>query len=268
LAGIVHKDDNAAAAATPIMAGAARPATVSTSGKKNLIVNADDFGQGPGINRGIIEAHEHGIVTSASFMTRWPAAVEAARYARRHRELSVGLHLDFGEWVFRGENWESLYSVVNLDDAAAVEREVQRQFDSFFEFIGSAPSHVNSHQHIHMREPVRSVVLRMCQNLGIPLRNLDPGLHYFTKFYGQTAEGLPYPDYISLKWLTEILSHLIPDGWTVLTCHPGYVDDITTMYRLERLDELKVLCDPRIRALIDELGIKLCSFGDWSALRG
>jgi hypothetical protein len=36
------------------------------NGEKYLIVNADDFGQSPGINRGIIEAHEHGILTSAS----------------------------------------------------------------------------------------------------------------------------------------------------------------------------------------------------------
>ena len=63
-----------------------------------LIVNADDFGQSRGINRGITEAHEQGIVTSASLMVRWPAAPEAAAYARSHGSLSLGLHFDFGEW--------------------------------------------------------------------------------------------------------------------------------------------------------------------------
>ena len=56
-----------------------------------LIVNADDFGQSPGVNRGIIEAHEHGIVTSASLMVRWPAAASAAAYAREHARLGLGL---------------------------------------------------------------------------------------------------------------------------------------------------------------------------------
>ena len=49
---------------------------------RRLIVNADDFGQSPGVNRGIIEAHQHGIVTSASLMVSWPAAAEAAAYGR------------------------------------------------------------------------------------------------------------------------------------------------------------------------------------------
>jgi predicted glycoside hydrolase/deacetylase ChbG (UPF0249 family) len=54
------------------------------------IVNADDFGQSAGINRGIVEAHQRGIVTSASLMVRWHAASEAAAaYARAHPRLSV-----------------------------------------------------------------------------------------------------------------------------------------------------------------------------------
>ncbi|MEX0802236.1 MAG: ChbG/HpnK family deacetylase [Candidatus Binatia bacterium] len=234
---------------------------------KYLIVNADDFGQSPGINRGIIEAHEHGIVTSASLMTRWGAAGEAAIYARQHPQLSVGLHLDLGEWIYRAGDWVPLYTVIPVDDQLAVEREISRQLEVFHHLMGKHPVHINSHQHIHMREPVRSVALKVCHDLGIPLRNLCPEVHYFTKFYGQTAEGLPLPTHISLDWLIEILSTLLPAGWTVLTCHPGYVDDIKTMYRQERSEELRVLCNPRIQAVIDALGIKLCSFNDWNYLK-
>jgi predicted glycoside hydrolase/deacetylase ChbG (UPF0249 family) len=236
------------------------------SGEKYLIVNADDFGQSPGINRGIIEAHEHGIVTSASLMTRWQAAGEAAKYARERPELNVGLHLDLGEWVYRGEEWVPLYTVISLDDPSAVEVEVSRQLEAFHCLLGKHPAHINSHQHVHMREPVRSIMLQVCQRLGVPLRNLSPELHYFTRFYGQTVKGLPLPTHISLEWLIEIISTLLPTGWTVLTCHPGYVDldDLNTMYRLERYEELQVLCDPRVQTVIDDLGIKLRSFDDWN----
>jgi predicted glycoside hydrolase/deacetylase ChbG (UPF0249 family) len=230
-----------------------------------LIVNADDFGQSPGVNRGIIEAHEHGIVTSASLMTRWLATGEAALYAREHPKLSLGLHLDLGEWAYRAGSWVPVYTVVPLDDRMAVEREVSHQLGMFRCLVGREPSHINSHQHIHMREPVRSVALQICESLGVPLRNLCPEVNYFTKFYGQTAEGLPLPDHISVDRLIDILSTL-PEGLTVLVCHPGYVDGLRTTYQMERAEELKALCHPRLLAAIRTLGIKLCSFNDWRYL--
>jgi len=236
---------------------------VRLNSEKYLIVNADDFGQSPGINRGIIEAHERGIVTSASLMTRWSAAGEAAAYAREHPRLSVGLHLDLGEWVYHDTGWVQLYKVISLDDRAAIQAEVSRQLEAFHRLLGKHPDHINSHQHVHMREPVRSVALEVCQSFGIPLRNVCSDLNYFTKFYGQTAEGLPFPSYISLEWLIEILTTHVPSGWTVLTCHPGYVDEVNTMYRLERFEELKVLCNPQVKAVIEKLGIRLRSFQDW-----
>ena len=235
-------------------------------GEKYLIVNADDFGQSPGVNRGIMQAHEHGIVTSASLMTRWLAAGEAALYAKKHTSLSVGLHLDFGEWIYRAETWVPLYTVVPLDDRLAVEREIYQQLDMFRCLMGTDPSHINSHQHIHMREPVRSIALQVCQSLGIPLRNLCPEVHYLAKFYGQTTEGLPLPMQITLARLIENLSTL-EDGLTVLICHPGDVDDLYTTYRQERTQELKVLCDPRLQVVIKALGIKLCSFNSWKQFK-
>ncbi len=85
-----------------------------------LIVNADDFGVTAGVNRGIAEAHERGIVTSASLMVRYPAAAEAAQYARRHLELSVGLHVELGEWLYDEGEWQLAYQVVDAADASAV----------------------------------------------------------------------------------------------------------------------------------------------------
>lgn len=120
---------------------------------------ADDFGQSPGVNRGIIEAHENGIVTSASLMTRWLAAGEASLNAREHPKLSLGLHLDLGEWIYRGGSWVPLYTVGALEDESAVEREVYRQVDIFRHLLGRDPTHINSHQHIHMRESARSECL-------------------------------------------------------------------------------------------------------------
>src|SRR5262245_1726991 len=92
-----------------------------------VIVNADDFGQTAGINRGIVQAHERGIVTSASLMVRWPAAAAAAAYARAHPRLSVGLHIDLGEWIHHDREWIALYERVDRADARAVEAEIRAQ---------------------------------------------------------------------------------------------------------------------------------------------
>src|SRR4051794_12324337 len=102
-----------------------------TSTRKYLIVNADDFGQSAGVTRGIIEAHERGIVMSTSLLVRWPAATEAARYARAHPGLAVGLHLDFGEWVLDGGGWRQLYRTVDVHDLGQVRSEALRQLELF-----------------------------------------------------------------------------------------------------------------------------------------
>ena len=117
-----------------------------------LIVNADDFGRSPGVNAGIVRAHEEGIVTSATLMVRWPDAAAAAAYGR-DGDLAVGLHLDLGEWAYRDGEWRELYVVVDDRDAAAVEAEVAAQLDRFEELMGRPPTHLDSHQHVHREGP-------------------------------------------------------------------------------------------------------------------
>jgi predicted glycoside hydrolase/deacetylase ChbG (UPF0249 family) len=60
---------------------------------KYCIVNGDDFGASCGINRGIIEVHRHGILTSTSLMVNMPCSEEAVVLGRDWPSLSVGLHV-------------------------------------------------------------------------------------------------------------------------------------------------------------------------------
>ncbi len=226
-----------------------------------LIVNADDFGLSDGVNRGIISAHEHGIVTSASLMVRWPAAVAAARYARRHPALGVGLHLDLGEWVYRDPEWVPLYEVVQLDDSAAVAAEVARQIEAFRRLTGQQPAHLDSHQHVHLDEPVRSILSEIATANAIPLRHCTPHVRYCGDFYGQTGKGLSLPKQISVDALLGILA-ACPPGVTELACHPGDGNHPESMYNAERAQEVQALCDPRVRAALPAQGITLVSFHD------
>jgi predicted glycoside hydrolase/deacetylase ChbG (UPF0249 family) len=226
-----------------------------------LIVNADDFGQSPGVNRGIIQCFEEGIVTSASLMVRWPAAAAAAEYARNRPELSVGLHVDLGEWACRGGEWVRIYTVVPEDDAAAVADEVARQLALFRTLVGHGPTHLDSHQHVHRAGPVRPVVCQAGRTLGVPVRHFS-AVHYCGDFYGQTKEGLTYPEGLGAERLIETVAAL-PAGITELGCHPGLGDDVESMYRTERTLEQATLCDPRIREALAKERIELRSFRDF-----
>ena len=226
---------------------------------RQLIVNADDFGQSPGVNQGVIEAHERGIVTSVSLMVRWPAAESAAAYARAHPSLTVGIHVDLGEWVFREDTWVPVYEVVPRNNPTRVAEEITRQLVEFRRLVGRPPTHIDSHQHVHRQKPVRSILLRIARHLGVPLRSYSRVVRYCGDFYGQTAQGSPLPELISVENLIAILTAL-PGGFTELGCHPGLADDLNTMYRTERTEEVSVLCDARVRTAIASLSVQLCSF--------
>jgi predicted glycoside hydrolase/deacetylase ChbG (UPF0249 family) len=227
--------------------------------KRCLIVNADDFGLSPGVNRGVIAAYQRGIVTSASLMVRWPAAAEAAAYAREHPDLALGLHLDLGEWVYREGAWLAAYEVVPAEDSTAVAEEAARQLAAFRRLVGQDPTHLDSHQHVHLREPVRAILTKMAGDLAVPLRHYEPKIRYCGDFYGQTGKGQPLPETISVDALIGILAALQP-GTTELACHPGLDDKLRSTYRSERAQEVRTLCDPRVRDRMASMEIELCSF--------
>jgi predicted glycoside hydrolase/deacetylase ChbG (UPF0249 family) len=218
---------------------------------KRLIVNADDFGASTGVNRGILECHTQGVVTSASLMTTGRAAREAAAIAKDHPELSVGLH-----WDVYGEDERDF----DTSDADAVRDELKRQIDAFVALVGREPTHVDSHRHAH-REAFE-VFRETVAPLGVPLRE-DGRVTYIGGFYGQWEWKKTDLRHVSVAFLSEVLAHEVGEGWTELACHPGYMTpDYKSVYSFEREVEIRTLTDPRIREMIDELSIVLRSYND------
>jgi chitin disaccharide deacetylase len=209
-----------------------------------LIVNADDLGYSSGITRGILEAHERGIVTSASMMVGEPGAEEAAEAARDAPALSVGLHavLEAG-----GE-------IAAPDEA---ERELERQLVRFERLVGRRPTHLDSHHHVHRDPRLRPVVEQFAARHGLPLRDRDAA--HCGEFYGRW-DGESHLDQVGVGSLLEILARLQADV-TELGCHPGYADGLRSSYTVEREHELRTLTDPRVRARVEELGIELIGWG-------
>ena len=201
---------------------------------RRLIVNADDLGFTPGINRGILEAHERGIVTSTSLMVDRPAAAEGAEIARATPSLSVGLHAVL-------DHQDELTVTAETCDA-----ELGRQLARFEELVGARPTHLDSHHHAHRNSRIRDVFLAFAERHALPMR--EHTVRHCPDYYGEPA--------IDVENLLLILGRL-SDGDTELGCHPGYADGLVSRYTVERERELDALTDPRVRARLDELGIEL-----------
>jgi chitin disaccharide deacetylase len=168
--------------------------------------------------------------------------------------------------VYAKGTWAPLYEVVSLNDHAAVRDEISRQVDRFRELTGGDPTHLDSHQHVHRRDPVRAVALELARALSVPLRGCTPGIRYRGEFYGQQEDGTPLPDAIAVASLVRLLGGLGP-GTSELGCHPGAANGLEAVYAKERAREVEALCHPTVAKAIDREGIKLLSFADVASPR-
>jgi chitin disaccharide deacetylase len=210
---------------------------------RNLIVNADDFGASEGVNRGILECHVDGVVTSASLMVGGSAAREAAEASRDHPRLSVGLHF--------------------VDDGEDVARALARQLDLFERLMGRPPTHVDSHHHFHRGDDVFPQFRALLEPLGVPLRG-DGRVAWIGGFYAQWEEGVTNLEYVSVGAFERLLREEVRAEWTELACHPGYQSPgFSSTYLAEREAELRTLTDARVQGAIPELGIQLASYAQF-----
>jgi predicted glycoside hydrolase/deacetylase ChbG (UPF0249 family) len=226
---------------------------------KNLIFNADDFGASTGVNRGILECHTHGVLTSTSLMVTGRAVQEAVAMSRDYPRLAIGLH-----WDVWGED-EREFDIENI---SAVRDEFRRQLDRFQQLMGRMPTHIDSHRHAHREPHLMPVFQELIAPLGLPLRDSPGSPGFVGGFYAQWEWQVTNLEYVSVPFLQRMLREEVPEGWTEFSCHPGYRSpDYTSVYLAEREEEVRTLTDPRIRATIAEEGIRLASYADYVAER-
>ena len=224
------------------------------SAPRTVIFNADDFGASEGVNRGIVECHTDGVLTSTSMMVTGAAVHEAVELSREHPRLAIGLH-----WDVYGEDERDF----NMADRAAIRDEFARQLDAFHELMGRGPTHVDSHRHAHREQ--FELFRELVEPLGVPLRG-DGTVNWVGGFYAQWEWGVTDLEHVSVAALTGILREEVGEGWTEVSCHPGYRSPgYRAMYLIEREAEVRTLTDPRIRATLDELGLELASYSDFLA---
>lgn len=226
---------------------------------KYLIVNADDFGASTGVNRGILDCHTRGIVTSTSLMVTGGAVDEAVAISRDHPALSIGLH-----WDVWGEDEREF----DLGDAQRIRDEFRRQLEEFYRLLGRLPTHVDSHRHAHREANVMPLFRELVAPLGVPLRD-DGRVRFVGGFYAQWEWKVTNLDYVSVPFLQRLFREEVLEGWTEISCHPGYRSpDYAAVYLSERESEVQTLTDPRIRQTIEDLNIRLVCHNDYQKIVG
>lgn len=151
---------------------------------KQLIVNGDDFGMAPGVNRAIVRAHREGILSSTSLLANGASFDEAVRLARENPRLGVGVHLNLtqgrplsdpgtlGALLGAGGEFlgsaEPLYfrMLLNRISEGAIEQEFRAQIEKVRD-AGLRPTHLDGHQHVHMWPPVFRVTARLAAEYGL-----------------------------------------------------------------------------------------------------
>ena len=164
--------------------------------------------------------------------------------AHQHPEITLSI-LPMGPTL-------ALYERIDLGDPHAVSEELDRQLETFERLLGRPPTHIDSHQHVHLREPVREAVIAAAGSLDVPVRRITPSIAYRGEFYGQTGRGEPVPQGITPEALARIVASLT-DGVTELACHPGIAWE-GSPYGEERTRETAVLSDPRAHEAVAAAG--------------
>ncbi len=260
-----------------------------------LIVNADDFGLTPGVNKAIVECYQRGVVTSATLMVNGRAAVEAALLAADNPGLGIGLHLNLTsgtplmppgnvsslldrDGAFPGMRqalWRLTTGRAKTDE---LEAEIRAQIDRLVG-LGIRPTHIDSHHHLHAHPRLRTLIRKICPRHGITKTR---GFHMSARSPKAMAvkmaaklpaagEALKTPDRFSgievmgdRDMAAAVRRELAKPGDTLeFMCHPGYADEQlsgATSYNQPRQAELMRLLSAEFAAVIDAAGVQMASF--------
>jgi predicted glycoside hydrolase/deacetylase ChbG (UPF0249 family) len=266
--------------------------------RKQLVVNADDFGFTPDVNEGIVEAHRRGILTATTLMANGEAFDDAVRLARATRSLDLGCHLVLigGNSLVTGKPFPAtvpqLVSALARRDVRPYE-ELKSQVRKIVD-AGIRPSHLDTHKHTHLAPPVLDAVARLGEEFGIhwvrrpfdfplnAMRGMVPPLkritsdalsllrrrfHRVLERHGcRTTDhfaGFQITGRFRTAELVELLG-MLPEGSTELMVHPGRCGDALrqarTRLKESREHELEALLAPEVRSALKRHSIELVDY--------
>jgi len=246
---------------------------------KRLIVNADDFGISSGVNKGILEAHKQGIVTSTSLMVNTPYADEAIRMKKSlapRLGLGLPLTLSWGKPILPAKEVPSLVTSEgtfhNAFDirpwrfkADHLRAEMKAQLQRFRDLTGEMPDHIDSHQFVaNILPKAFSVLIDLSKKHGIPIRNPSPFLDIKTikdllEHMGDEKINILVLIFLKryIKSNQAILKHHEKPGWPDrfeyhFYEHGSNLDNLTNILRELPEGTTELMCHPGYIEDLDE----------------
>lgn len=207
-------------------------------------------------------------------MTNMPEVVHALELIKDNPGIGVGIHLvltagkplskDVSSLVDENGVFRRLSEELSYVKSEEVERELTAQIERFYSF-GIAPTHIDSHHHVHMYTNIYPIVEKLAEKYKLPIRKIDMLERDFQRTI-KTTEIFSYNFYgegINSESLVSILEQCEGCESAEIMCHPAYVDyDLInrSSYNIQRAKELYVLTDARIMETIKERNIELINY--------
>jgi len=239
----------------------------------HVIFNADDFGLSPGVNQGIIDACNHGVVHSATVMIGMTAVEQGIQLLPKAPNLALGVHLRLtagkpltcapsltdsnGQFIVKEQFWQQ----AKFDDTELF-NEMCCQVEQFIA-TGVALSHLDSHHHVHMHPYVQPIIVEVAKRYGVPLRGgatlganpIPYSYHFSDVFYDKNIHVNNIMDVIKQhKKQTDVIEFM---------CHPAYVDATlkqASSYTQQREMELATLCSQQLKEQLADENVTVSNY--------
>lgn len=251
-----------------------------------LVIRADDLGYSEAVNYGIEKTVKEGLVGSVGVMPNMPSVEHGLKLLEgtgvclgQHTNICLGKPCanpvdipsllgengelrssrEYREAYKRGEEFTVLEEMVI---------EIEAQYHRFVELTGQQPKYFEAHAVIskHLMQALEIVA----EKYNLPFASMNPGEQEMT-FKGRTIAGCPMnsmllpEQYDACQSLKDAVLSARKDVPNIYICHPGYLDDYilkTSSLTINRTKEVAMLCEPEMRAWLNENEVRLITYED------
>lgn len=249
---------------------------------RQLLVRADDLGFSRGVNYGIADAVDSGIIRSVGLMPNMPDAEHGVRLLAG-KQICFGLHTNIcvgkpltpvsripslcgsdGEFKTSKEYRAAYQAGTDFVVLSEVIEEIEAQYRRFVALTGREPGYFEGHAVAsdNFYKGLEIVAKRhnapyLPVDLAAPVEFCGHKLRFVME------PGLP--NYHSFETMKKAVMDTTENVIPMLVYHPGYLDAYllrVSSLTTPRVQEVETLCDPKTMQWLEEQDVQLITYDD------